>query len=387
MKKKLLFILLAFLPAFLTAMNQEILETGSLLFIEPKETCTVYLDGEEIGISPLLLTDISRGNKSLQLLGRTSFAEMEIEFIPGKKEITYLLPEMSNYFGYLKIENNMSGISLSIDGVAQSISTGNRIQLDSGQHIVQAKKQNYAPREFIVDIPRLGEERLEITLNKSFIINFTMMLPEGTTISFTNENKQGFLQFSEDDDIRLESGEWSGKIENPLFEEVEFNLTVDSEPVFVNLPLAYYQPYIKLVGLLDGSSIFLGEKEVTELLKGSNLSLPLGSNQISIYRDNYLPITDNFSVEGNEVLELVLDYQKDPLYVQGRKKTTSVVLLISGMSLLAGGIILNNDTILTNITSSYDTYSGLKYSSLGISGAGLAMFLTGAGIGIGSLVK
>ncbi len=356
------------------------LETGPLLFIQPTEACTVYLDGDELGESPLLISDISMDNNTLQLLGEHSFVETEIRFNPEMSDVCYYSPSLENYYGYLSISTNQKNTDLFIDNIPYDYTPGEQIRLKTGKHVVRMEDDCCFPKEEVVEIPKLDKVEVVFNLPRAVKININrqFLFLENTTISFVSEETGEVVLYSEQDEILLYSGEWKGYITNQLFSDVEFLVIVEEEPVDIILDLHFFQPQIKLVGLQKGSSVFLSDEDVTDQIADMTLPVPVGKNRISILRDNYLPITNDFLVEGDQILDINLEYESDPAYEKGKRLTTGIVLLASGLSILATGLILNNDNVILDRMPDYESYRTMKYATLGAGGAGLAMAITGA---------
>ncbi len=360
-------------------------ESGSLLSIQPSEPCVVYIDDIEVGSSPLFLTNISEKNRRIKLKGDNTYFETEIIFNNEKRNVSYFSPMLIPYYGYINFSESTSENSkLYIDGERVYSIELEPVKLTSGNHKIKFEKEGFFPLEESIYVTKLETSNVELMVLKSIPVKLNTKVPNESVVTFSNDDGT-VLNFYEEV-IYLYEGDWTLNIKNYLFKEIDMNFTIQHEPVVLDISIEYYQPKVNLDGLLVKSSIFLNNIDVTKDVVGSKLEIPVGEHKLSIQRDKYLPIAVDFSVEGDDVFELILDYKKDPIVQRRSGFITAGTFLGSGLALLVSGLIMNSDNFILDNTSDYEGYKNMKNTTLGAAGVGLILSLTGSGIGIFSFM-
>ena len=373
--KKLLFLI--FLLNSLLIFAEGTTRTGELLFIAPFEPCTVYLDGIDIGDAPLLVQDLSPGNRLLQLKTEYSYAETELQYDATIKSVTKYTPELGKYYGYLSIESNIDNAVISIDDRIYDISDCWYLKLAEGPHLVKNLTEGYISKDINIDIPRLETAQLELNFERAINIEIIPELPHGTSISFTESETGTILEFEDQANIKLGIDEWTAVFRNPVFETVELHVSVKDAPVALDFELNYYHPTLSLSGLTKDSLVYLDGENVTSMVDENKLEVPVGSGDITVFRENYLAITRGYITNGNEMIEIPLEYQLSPDAVHLGKIITGASLMGSGAILLTGGLVFAGNSILAALSPDYDSYKLGKYTAWGSEAAGLALITAG----------
>ncbi len=389
---KILPVLFVFLSGAISGLpvNADTLQTGPLLFIDSQHTCEVLLDGEMVGTTPLFISRISAENNRLQLMGQDSYAEMNIVFDSGIREVTRIFSMMDAYPGSVRLRGDIQDITTFIDGTEQLFvenEAGLSITLDSGAHFIRIEKQGFLPLEYHLEVPRLDELLLDIAMLPAVELFIGSDLPEDTTMLFPNDERSLEYGYSAGESILLTPGEWTGILKSAHFKDTEVSFTLGQTSTEIDISPDYHSPEVNLIGLTEDSTIFLGEREVTSQIVDAILPLSVGVNELLILRENYLPQTYVLHVDGDVRLQTELVYSIDPVYTVERRRKLNRGLLFSGLTLLGGGLILNSDTLLLGMTREYQTYRTMKYVFLGVGGTGLLLSLTGAGLGIVSALQ
>lgn len=378
MKINLSLMLFILVPAIFYAAD---ISTGSYLYINPLQPSRIVIDGEEVGISPILLTDISRNNHKLQIFGDSLYSEFSLNFDRNKKQITRISPEGIPYYGFLQITSITEGSTLLLNGEELPSATEERLTLPEGEHQVSISKEGYFSKNVLININRLETLSFGIELEQIYRVFLPEELPEGSRILCSKEDVVQEHIFDGQSPLLLEQGQWEFHISHPLFEEVALSITLEKTETSLELDLQYFQPYITLLGIKKGSRIILNDQVIEAEEDEESLELPArgGENLLLIHRDGYLDLTEEISLEGNQILDIDLEFAKDPQVISAGRRSTGWIMIGTGLAMLSGGIILNQDDILLSTTSNYEQYSNMKYASLGLAGSGILSFLTGSG--------
>ena len=364
----------------------DVLITGSMLFVQPAEPCEVYLDGTPMGEAPLFIQSVSRWNSKIQLKGKSSYAEAVIQFNPEKRTVTRYAPELEAYFGYLDIDSSEPDVTVIINGTA-SVSKGKSKQKE-GTYTVRIEKEGFFTEERSVEVKRLETTKVSVTLNPAVMVSFDPELPYDSLVTFQGRKNGTVLELSTpfSEKIFLAAGIWDIRIENPRFETIETETTIAAEQALVAVHPNFYQPGIRLAQLKKQSTVYLNGKEITVEPESGVIPSSVGTNKLEVHLKGYLAIRKEIELSGNEITDVSLEYTKDPMFVKTQNKKKSIVLLGSGLTLLAGGLALNMDALLIPNSPDYETYSMLKYATLGMAGAGAATMLVGSGYALPIIV-
>ena len=376
--------LLFFTSELLAADNNssETLETGHFLFIKSAEPYEVYVNGELHGSSPCLLTDVPYGISTLELKGEKLYARKDLSFNDGIKSITSYVPEMSPFYGYLEIRSATPGLSIIIDGERQPLLIGKATKFPAGDFTVQAAAEGYFTENVNIKVPRLDNLSVEINLERAYQIVFSAELPADTVITFIGLDNGKEVIYSPDRKIELPAGAWKCVLKSAMFPEYDcvFSISETDKQNLIEINPRYYSPQLTFAGLKKGSLIKLDGKEIE--YSGGGLASTAGKHILTVELTNYLPFIQELNLSSNKVTEIPIVYAKDPEFIKKSNMTTSFIIAGSGLAIIASGLVLNMDDIAVAITPDYETYSTMKYVSLGVAGAGVLTVAGGVLFGI-----
>lgn len=358
------------------SIEQELLVTGAYLFVEADDHCEVLLDGQLQGQTPLLISGIHGESRELKILGSRGMAEVTLQYDESMGLSTFI-PSLVDYYGTLTLENLSSHSEVLIDGELQETNGRNSLQLSSGDRIVEIREDGFYSKEVTLSVPRLETINLDCALQEAFDILFEPPIPSGVVLSLYNQENDDQLSLQGGEPCRLYSGSWQLTVDDPRYQAISTVLEIQ-ESQTVELSYIPYQPVLRISGITPGSTIHLNDEIIPAAQESLVLDIPVGESILLIEMEEYLPIEELILGQGNQIVELPLEYQRDPQVIRGKRTNLALTLIGSGAAILAGGLIVNNDDFLVDNTSDYESYSALKYTSLGVSGAGLGTMLTGA---------
>lgn len=366
----------------------EELQTGSLLYINPKQPSLIILDGVEKGMSPLLLTDISRNSHTLQILGDSLYSEYNLTFNRNLSRITRLYPEGNPYYGFLNIHCSTEEANILLDGEVLSGSLSETLRLPEGEHQLYIEKEGLIPQNITVSIIRLETSNLDIKLLQEYRMGLPDYLPEGAIIQCSQGTAQKEIVYNGQSEIVLAEGEWNIAITHPLFAPVNIRIRLTDPLTLLEPELQYYQPLITLRGLEKGSQIVLNGTEVEVDEDKEDLEIPAkgGENLLLVTKPGYLDQVESILLEGDQIIDIDLSFAKDPQVYAEKRRTTGWIMIGTGLAMLSGGLYMNQDDVLISSSSNYQQYETMKYASLGVAGTGLLSILTGSGF-LGAGIK
>lgn len=346
--------------------------TGPLLFIQSGEPAEVFIDGKKAGSTPLFLKDVSADDSLITLKNSTSIHQVELQYNPDIQEVTRYSAPLSYTYGYLSLNEDYTvtwGENKRVE-----LSQGELLKLPTGPRSILLEKEGYFSREISVEILPLETVTPLTELFAKIPVTFSSPLPEDSVLVFSTGDTE--LQFTASEDIHLYAGRWSLLFTSSMAQSEEFSVTVNSDPVIIEMNPAYFNPALTFSGFMEGSQVLLNG-EAAELTPDFTLSIPVGTHRIDVVMENYLTISETVTAKGNSVTDLALTYEHTPAYLKNKGIVKGFSLLGTGIALLAGGLIWNMDSLLVDSSSDYETYKKMKYISLGV--AGLGITVTGIG--------
>jgi len=383
MKKHILFPVFILICLSSFAQETDELKSGTLLFISPSEPYSVILEGYSLGMTPLLIKDATAG--TLQLFGKDSYVEVELSIDRSKKNVTVFSPEGVPYYGWLNLPNIQMGSTLNIDG-GEPINIDNpTLVVPEGIHDFTLSREGYMPLNFTMEISRLSEITMAESQREAAKVFLPEGIPRGSKMVFSSEKEQIEEIYENQEFFLLPRGKWELSIESAEMMAIHHSFELDQESTTLNFNLPYYSPAIELAGFNDNSLIIFNNQELIPREEKLELSGKIGENILFVETPGYLPVRQEIELSGNVIEEIQLDLIKDPQIIKANRQNTGWILLGSGLSMFAGGMIMNNDKILINNTAGYEQYQNMKYTSLGIVGTGLISLMTGSGFILSSL--
>lgn len=378
MNKKILIISLILFASFIYGNSSLI--TGSLLYINPEEPSFVFLDGEEVGHTPIFINNINSNTKLLELKNKFSYYAAQINYDNSISNVTRFSPVLEGYYGYLKINNfDNKQHKLEINGNGKDFDK--KIKLYSGEYDIKVTREGYFPYIDNVVITENSLIDIDIKMIKSVNVKIKEKVPADSLLTFTNKDNKEDFTFTSLDNIVLYPGIWSLKATSSFYSDYVEEIEIPEDELLLSMDLKYYTPKIKIEGLLPGSVVTLNEVDVTEKIIIDELTANVGSNSIVVYKDKFSPIYKEVSLKGDELKNITINYQRDPISLKNERTKLSLGLGGPGALLLAGGLVLNSDQLAMDITNSYDEYKTMKLVSLGVAGIGSIMALTGTYFG------
>ncbi|MBN2510468.1 MAG: hypothetical protein JXB03_09330 [Spirochaetales bacterium] len=360
----------------------DVLVTGPMLFIQPAEPCEVYLDGTLIGTAPLFIQSVTRWNATIQLKGPRRYAEAAVQFNPDLRTVTRFTPELVPYYGIVDIQISEPDARITVNG--SPLEGPLKFKQTEGSCIITAEKDGFFTVEQNIEVVRLQTTAVSLNLKPAVPVSFSPEPPEGCHISLKNLTDGTVIELAApiEDQLFLSSGRWETHITHNAFEPILAEFSVSNEAVLVPLNIRFYQPGIRLSALKKNSIVYLNGAVIETDPVSGVIPASAGINQIEILAKGYLSIRKEINLTGNEVADLPLEYTRDPVFQKARNTRTGIILMSSGLALLAGGLVLNSDAVLVPASGDYDTYSMMKYATLGIAGTGAAAVLAGSGFAL-----
>lgn len=145
------------------------LEGFSFMVTSDPAGALVSLDDSLRGESPCRVTGVPAGKHVLTIKKKGFYlkrAEIVVDSALGK-ELSFSLLRP----GFLRIESDPAGASLSIDGKIEGITPYQNDKVKPGEHIVKLELKHYAPLERTITMENGGRDTVRCTLDHSAVYN------------------------------------------------------------------------------------------------------------------------------------------------------------------------------------------------------------------------
>jgi formylglycine-generating enzyme required for sulfatase activity/serine/threonine protein kinase len=154
---------------------------GSLKVETTPDGAQVYIDGKNVGQTPLQLNEVKRGKVKI-IVYKKGFDVWEQEIMIEPSKVSEVNAVLVSSFGSLKVETTPDGAQVYIDGKKQGESPLELKELKKGSHEVVFKKEGY--KDFSQSIEVLGGQ--QVALQSSLSI-------AGTGMKITNSIGMEFV--------------------------------------------------------------------------------------------------------------------------------------------------------------------------------------------------
>ena len=366
--------------ALASAESDEILETAELLFIKEGRLCEVYLDGQHVGATPLLLSIITENNSILELRGERLYSKAFVKFNPEISSVTYFQPTLEPYYGFLAVDAIPEEASIFLDGELIGTSSITNRKLLSKTYKLMITADGYFPIIETVEVPKLESRQLSFSLSNTVSVVLDPPPPIDSTIECIEEFSGQVASFVGDESILLPKGSWLCSVNSHLFRRWERQIEVEEQPIRIPFDPDYYRPTVKIDDLRKDSRVFLNGKDVTDTVQSEVITVDIGTYVIEVILDQYMPFTTVVEPVGDEMLVITPAYTRDSSYLRS-VSIAGFGVAGAGLAMTTASLIMNADGILFQLAPSYETYRAFKYGTLLAAGVGIAVSITGAAIG------
>ncbi len=360
------------------------IKVGRSFFINLKDPCSVYLNGELKGVTPLVLTNIQPGNATLTIESDELFTEQKIEVEESIQEIVTYFPNMGKYTGILEADSVPSNAEVTVDGTYYGRTPITIPSLTVGVHTISFSHEGYASSKSEITIEKKKTQKFSSNLEKNYKIGFSQSLPSDAKIQLSNGNTS--LRFNIGEEIRLVAGEWKCDISSRFFESISIPVTLINKDVVIDVRIEVYKATIRFDSLLPGSKIYLNKTEVTSLVKNNEILVDMGDYDLLVLTEEYMPLKTSITLAKDEVKQISNIYARTPGYYSVQNAVIGYPMLISGAILCGFSFFMNSDDFLIPNTSSYTDYTTFKYVTLTTGCIGGIAAIVGAGFVVLSLV-
>jgi len=354
-----------------------VLESGKYVFIPSPPDCELFLDNVLQGTTPILLSNLEDGGHMLEIRSSNKVNRQDILVDGGITGITSFVPVMEYYSGMLSVNSFPEGAEVWIDDENAGKTPLEIDSIRTGLHSVQIKKESYAVTTKEILINWDEQSRVSEILNQGFDIKINPIPPEGSRIIVKDEDERIYTDLIYPAEIILPEGAWEISISGLNFLPAKNKVIVEDEDKIVVFEYKPYYGEFVFNNLSDTSIVMLDNENITIDIKDGKYPVAAGPHLIMISDEGFLPYIRNFIIFREQELLISAQLQKDLVYERKLKGDIGIPAVVSGIVLAAGGLILNLDDISMGLTSNYNDYSILKYSSLGIIGSGLIVSAVG----------
>ncbi len=302
----------------------------------------VFLDGKEMGATPLKLQQINAGNHQIRF-ARANYHEFtdELEIAPGDTlQKTYTLKPK---FGSLQVTSTPEGAEVLIDGVYSGLTPLMRDTVLSGSHVLTVKLAHY--HEVVDEIPIEDGQHCVRTcdLRCDFGLLSVIADPPGATIRLEGQERQTLV--SPQADIMLLPGSYRIKIESPNYETYETVAMIElGEHQLIEPKLARKTGHFKISSKPQLADIYIDGKlagQTPTVLR----DFPTGTYTLRIDQRGYDIFETEVKVEYKKIAEVHGDLSAEGTKQWQKRRNlsiaSSVVLpgsgqFISGQNLRGG---------------------------------------------------
>lgn len=148
--------------------NKKLIESGNIVFIDLITKNDVFVNNEKVGQTPLLLKGLSEGLNSVKIESEHGFVEKKLNVNNKITKIIRLSPNLEAYKGKLYITTTPSNAKVFIDSICIGSSPVLLNDLDTGEHDILIKLENFAEIKDQVSIEKKSLVEKNYILNKGF---------------------------------------------------------------------------------------------------------------------------------------------------------------------------------------------------------------------------
>ena len=370
-----IFMFAAALPAVFS--QTTVINAGTVVFVPSPEGCRIMLNGEDKGDTPVLLTGLESGENEIFISSGDKYAAVTVLVDNKKKIITTLTPEMHFYSGSLRVDGNPSGAEVIIDGESAGVSPLTVDRLNAGEHMIEVRMADYLVLNETVEISWDRTSELGYELEKGCRLSIEPQLPGDAVVTVKDGAGGIFAEYGPADELLLPKGVWQLEISGNTFRTVSRSIKAEEDEAVAAIDIEKYTGRIVLKDIPPGAVITMDGMPVEIDRSDNSFSVDAGTHSLYIEAVSFVARTMNVAVEADGETVVFAAMQKDAAYEQQMKEGMILPAMLGGAVLAAGGFVLNMDSISMELSDSYGSYSAIKYSSLGVMGAGVILTAIG----------
>jgi TolB-like protein len=278
-------------------LNLKLVKSNLNVFSSPSGA-SVYVDGEQYGVTPTTVKDLTVGHHDVRLDKGKKFLEYS-GVVDIKKDSVNTLEVTLLKTPTLLVDSSPSGSEISIFGLSQGFTPSDSISLGSpGTYQVTLTKTGYLDYSETVSVDKDETKRLDIVLEK--IPSLTIeSIPSGALITIFGTERG----YTPSESIQLPPGYYPITLSKPLYENYTDSITLspdDEKEMTVNLVKESGSIDIKTSTpstfvLHDENGGFSSEGQTSTILE----NIPTSEYTLLVESDGFLSVKKKVTVNHN----------------------------------------------------------------------------------------
>jgi hypothetical protein len=339
------------------------LKISPTVFVNPSSPCTVYVNEQQVGLSPLLLKDLIPGEVQIRLESDYGYCEQKYLVTIDQQEVLTLSPPLIPYTGKLVIISLPEGAEVNLDGQVIGVTPFAINEISTEKHGILLKLKGYGSSLKEIQVKRDEIFLLKVNLEQAYPLQFSHPLPSGTIIRLEGqgrENKQA-LVYKPGDAIWVPAGKWVLTLSNVFYFREPKYIPIDV-PLLQNTfdSRIYFFTYLTLSNLKKSSHVFLDGQEVTGQIVGNNLPTLVGEHLLEVMTGSYVDFKQTIYLKDYPETSVQILYKPEISHLSRRMNAVGYPLLSVGLTLIMGSYFLNKDDFLITRTTEYNDYKFYK---------------------------
>jgi hypothetical protein len=361
----------------------EPLQSTSILYVYAADDCEVFVDGVSYGKAPALVSGLSTGTHSL-LASAPMLVYRRTLDVSDAGGITRIQAVLHPPTGTLVVEAVPAGADVIIDGTEMGHTPLRLDGLVAGSYELLVTADRCEPLQRRIEIPADSVVRVTDVLGIGFALRLLPLPPNGAVLTVHADPPAEQRTYVFPALPLFAAGTQHFTVTAAGYQSFDFSV----DPSDASAAPVRYDPvpalgFLHLVGMPNGSTVFLGGVATSLKADTQTLSAPPGLYTIRVVAPGFPPYIAMVSVEAGRTLDVNLNMIPSnippanvPTVAVVKRQATNPVkwlILALGGAVSVTSLVLNNDSVAMGVTSSYSGYTTMKYASIAGLGAGLAV--------------
>lgn len=288
-----------------TSGSETVVNTGIVVVRSQPEGAKVFLDGREIGDSPIQIPKVGTGKHTIKVI-KNLYHDYNEQINVQSDGIVQVMALLSAAFGSLEINSTPEGAVVNINGQLKGRTPLNINELESGEYAISLTKDMYHPYSEKFIITDESKNKRDITLLPAFGQLNIKGNPNGTNVYLDSKLRgQTPLYLNV-----LSSGEYALKIEKELYETIEEHITIEDGKTY-NREYALKPRFgiLDISGTPAGAKVFVNNKTIGSIpINGYKVSAGLA--EIKVEAENYHTKTKFQQINVGDLIPIVVNLDR-----------------------------------------------------------------------------
>ncbi len=270
---------------------------GELKVFTKPQGATVYVDGINMGITPIMIRDVAAGEHLVRIVKRgyiTGQNRVKIE-IGQTRSISLSLQHVA----FVSVLADPKSAVIIINGNEAGRGVVSSYEVPAGDARIQVEAPGYEVFKKTVKLNTGDTERMEVKLLSSFGILSINSDPPGAEV-YINDKKTGKTPYK---NSRIVPGNYKINIKLRGYDDYGKSFTVEKGKVLnINPELISKFGKIEITSEPDQAHVFLNEKHVGQT-PYSNYELTPGNYMLKVNMDSYRPVKEDITISKNQTIK------------------------------------------------------------------------------------